>query len=305
MCRYTIPELLFVPEFQYRHLSIYTISIYPIPFLSLYILVSLLRSVSVLGAATEMSLLTGPSEITGGCQSALVDKLGVSPSLYHHSWSTSQITCGWTKVPYRPQFWDVSLAPIIANLPINTGTSKFPFRALLLTVTKYKCGCSLTRLNVVFKWLTLLRIREFSRLSLGPATGYHDFTGRKRFDRRQRRKDSSSSFCVQTGSGVHPASCPVGTGGLFQEGTERTRRDADHAPHLVPRSWMSRSYISSKRPVMCSGTALLYFTYTALWLEYLYFVCNKRFILLAKSVMRCFWGESLEENIYRACSKQG
>jgi hypothetical protein len=25
-------------------------------------------------------------------------------------------------------------------------------------------------------------------------------------------KDFSSSFCVQTGSGAHPASCPMGTG---------------------------------------------------------------------------------------------
>jgi hypothetical protein len=28
-------------------------------------------------------------------------------------------------------------------------------------------------------------------------------------------KDISSSLCVQTGSEVHPASCPVGTGGSF------------------------------------------------------------------------------------------
>jgi hypothetical protein len=31
----------------------------------------------VLGAAKEMSLLRGPPDSTGGCQSALVDKLGV------------------------------------------------------------------------------------------------------------------------------------------------------------------------------------------------------------------------------------
>jgi hypothetical protein len=28
-------------------------------------------------------------------------------------------------------------------------------------------------------------------------------------------KDFSSSLCVQTGSGAHPASCPMGTGGTF------------------------------------------------------------------------------------------
>jgi hypothetical protein len=42
----------------------------------------------------EMSLLTGPPDSTGGCQSALVDKLGVNPNQCHHPWSTSQITRG-------------------------------------------------------------------------------------------------------------------------------------------------------------------------------------------------------------------
>jgi hypothetical protein len=31
-------------------------------------------------------------------------------------------------------------------------------------------------------------------------------------------KDFSSSFCVQTGSGAHPASCTMGTGGPFPGG---------------------------------------------------------------------------------------
>jgi hypothetical protein len=45
---------------------------------------------------------------------------------------------------------------------------------------------------------------------------------------------------VQTGSGAHPASCPVGTGGKARPGC-----DADHLPHLVPSSRMSRSFTSS------------------------------------------------------------
>jgi hypothetical protein len=51
------------------------------------------------GAATEMSLLTGPPDSTGGCQSTLLDKLGASPSQYHYSWSTLQITHVLTKGP--------------------------------------------------------------------------------------------------------------------------------------------------------------------------------------------------------------
>jgi hypothetical protein len=43
-------------------------------------------------------------------------------------------------------------------------------------------------------------------------------------------KDFSSILCVQTGSGAHPASSPMGTGGPFPGGKERPGRDADHSP---------------------------------------------------------------------------
>jgi hypothetical protein len=43
-------------------------------------------------------------------------------------------------------------------------------------------------------------------------------------------KDFSSNLCVQTGSGAHPASCPMGTGGPFPGGKARPGRDADHSP---------------------------------------------------------------------------
>jgi hypothetical protein len=43
-------------------------------------------------------------------------------------------------------------------------------------------------------------------------------------------KDFSCSLCVQTGSGAHPASCPMRTGGPFPGGKARPGRDADHSP---------------------------------------------------------------------------
>jgi hypothetical protein len=43
-------------------------------------------------------------------------------------------------------------------------------------------------------------------------------------------EDFSSSLCVQTGSGAHPASCTVGTGGPFPVGKARPGRDADQSP---------------------------------------------------------------------------
>jgi hypothetical protein len=45
-----------------------------------------------------------------------------------------------------------------------------------------------------------------------------------------RAKDFSSNLCVQNGSGTHPASCQMGTGGPFPGGKARTGSDADHSP---------------------------------------------------------------------------
>jgi hypothetical protein len=43
-------------------------------------------------------------------------------------------------------------------------------------------------------------------------------------------EDFSSILCVQTGSGAHPAFCPMGTGGPFPGGKARPGHDADHSP---------------------------------------------------------------------------
>jgi hypothetical protein len=47
-------------------------------------------------------------------------------------------------------------------------------------------------------------------------------------------RDFSSNLCVQTGSGIHPASCTMGTGGPFPGGKARPGRDADHSPPSSP-----------------------------------------------------------------------
>jgi hypothetical protein len=43
-------------------------------------------------------------------------------------------------------------------------------------------------------------------------------------------KDFSCNLCVLTGSGAHPASCTMGTGGPFPGGKALPGRDADHSP---------------------------------------------------------------------------
>jgi hypothetical protein len=73
--------------------------------------------------------------------------------------------------------------------------------------------------------------------------------------------DFSSSFCVQTGSEAHPASCTMGTGGPF-DGVKRGRgvKLTTH-PHLVPKSRNSRSYISFPLGVCMAVAGQLYFYY--------------------------------------------
>jgi hypothetical protein len=51
-----------------------------------------------------------------------------------------------------------------------------------------------------------------------------------------RAKDFSSSLCVQTGSGVHPASCPMGTGVLSPRVKHGRAVTLTTHLHLVPRS---------------------------------------------------------------------
>jgi hypothetical protein len=51
-----------------------------------------------------------------------------------------------------------------------------------------------------------------------------------------RAKHFSSSLCVQTGSGAHPASCTMGTGGPFPGGKTTVGVMLTTHPHLMPRS---------------------------------------------------------------------
>jgi hypothetical protein len=44
------------------------------------------------------------------------------------------------------------------------------------------------------------------------------------------KEDFFSSFCVQTGSETHPASCAMDTGGPFPGDKARPGRDADNSP---------------------------------------------------------------------------
>jgi hypothetical protein len=79
---------------------------------------------------------------------------------------------------------------------------------------------------------------------------------------------------VSSGSGAHPAACPMGSGVPFPGGKARQGSDADHSPHLVPRSWMSRSYTSSHP---CASISVLWdcFTFTIVYST----LCNDNYRL--------------------------
>jgi hypothetical protein len=74
----------------------------------------------------------------------------------------------------------------------------------------------------------LIVFNGVSRVAHGSVSTTVWTTGQSRFDPRQ--EAFFSSLCVQTGSGAHPASCTMGTGGPFPGAKERPGRDTDHSP---------------------------------------------------------------------------
>jgi hypothetical protein len=80
-------------------------------------------------------------------------------------------------------------------------------------------------------------------------------------------RNFSFSLCVQTSSEAHPASYPMGIEGPFPVVKRGRGVTLTTHPHLVPRSRIGRSYISSppSRLHGGSGTALLYFYWARNW----------------------------------------
>jgi hypothetical protein len=72
----------------------------------------------------EMSRIAEPSGSTGGCQSALVDKLEVSLSQYHHTMVHITYHPGMNNRLVEAAVLRCQSHPIIANLPIYLGVPK-------------------------------------------------------------------------------------------------------------------------------------------------------------------------------------
>jgi hypothetical protein len=71
-------------------------------------------------------------------------------------------------------------------------------------------------------------------------------------------KDLSSNLCVHASSEAHPSSCPAGTRDPFPEGKALPGHDANHSPHLVPRSRISRSSYSSPPRRLHGGSGIAF-----------------------------------------------
>jgi hypothetical protein len=69
-----------------------------------------------------------------------------------------------------------------------------------------------------------------------------------------------SNLCVQTGSGAHPASCTMGTGGPFPGAKARPRRDADHSPPSSAdvKNEYELYLLSPCASMTCSGTVFFF-----------------------------------------------
>jgi hypothetical protein len=74
-------------------------------------------------------------------------------------------------------------------------------------------------------------------------------------------EDFSSSHCVQTGSGAHPASCTMGSGGPFPGGKARPGRDADNSPSAEVVNEYELYLLSPQAPPWRVDGLLYFFTF--------------------------------------------
>jgi hypothetical protein len=101
-------------------------------------------------------------------------------------------------------------------------------------------------------------------------------------------KDFSSSLCVQTSSGAHPASCTMGTGDPFSGAKARPGRDANHSPPSsseVANEYELYLLSPQNAYVECSGIALAFKRRHTWYAGYVLSVCpeiSKLVLLLSK-----------------------
>jgi len=136
--------------------------------------------------------------------------------------------------------------------------SRFLLRSQSLLIRNIKFDEVIQSIGCLFHYLTkVISLMELCQYSVWLHTQPPGI------DPRQGPRIFSSSLCIQTSLEAHPATYLMGTGAPFPGGKARPRRDADHSPHLVPRSRASRWYNSSPPCRLHGGNgtffALLFF----------------------------------------------
>jgi hypothetical protein len=88
-------------------------------------------------------------------------------------------------------------------------------------------------------------------------------------------EDFSSSLCIQTDSGAHPASYTLDTGGSFPRGKARPGRDADHSPpsSAEVKKEQELYLLSPKVPSRCVTGPLYSFIYIYIYIYVCVCVC--------------------------------
>jgi hypothetical protein len=86
----------------------------------------------------------------------------------------------------------------------------------------------------------------------------------------------------------------MGIGGSFRRGKVWPGREADHSPHLVPMSWMSRIYTSYPpiASMACNGAAFLFYN------KYDDYLLTDVYLLMTV----CSWNRYCESGIICLCS---
>jgi hypothetical protein len=131
---------------------------------------------------------------------------------------------------YENKFLNVGLA-------VNTNNAERVIRALISSLwvmlfTHYIAGMIISMVCLFNNTLSIAKIILCqSRGSSGSIVSDYRLDDRAIEIRSLTgAEDFSSSPCIQTDSGAHPASYPMGTGGSFPGGKARLGRDTDHSP---------------------------------------------------------------------------
>jgi hypothetical protein len=128
-----------------------------------------------------------------------------------------------TPCVYHDSFYHPSTRPLVLHIVSMSSCRYALYQVLIRNLRKYRNCVSAS--FIIYDDRTVSRGSSVSIVS-DYGLDYRAIKVRSPAE----AKDFSSSLCVQTSTGAHPASCTIGTGGHFPGDKARLRRDADRSP---------------------------------------------------------------------------